>query len=172
MRVLVTDQEGALSTDMIGKCCEKFNIDHDFGGSQGHTSAPLAERPIEILRLGAQKLWRTVQKTGRAPTQEDRVSETAMSSNLMLTYGGFTRRTALLGYTPTELHDPENAGIASASGVLETPRTRWRWPCVSISTPRTPFFGALLKIALHVPITPGSRSINQRIGRSCRTVLR
>ena len=121
MRFLVTDQEGALTSDMIGKCCEKFNIHREFGGSQGHTSAPLAERRIEIIRLSSQKVWATVQKTGLNATQEECVVEAAMSSNLMLTYGGFTPTTALLGYFPSDLYDPENAGIASATGILETP---------------------------------------------------
>ena len=62
-----------------------------------------------------------MQKTGLNATQEDCVAEAAMSSNLMLTYGGYTPTTAVFGYYPTELYDPENAGIASASGVLETP---------------------------------------------------
>ncbi len=39
----------------------------------------------------------------------------------MRSHGGFTPTAALLGYYPSDLYDQENAGIASASGVLETP---------------------------------------------------
>ena len=35
---LVTDQEGAITSDLVGKGCEKFGITRDFGGSQGHTA--------------------------------------------------------------------------------------------------------------------------------------
>eukprot|EP00959_Pyramimonas_sp_CCMP1952_P282447 5903535-Pyramimonas_sp.AAC.1 len=64
MTHLGTDQEGAITSDLVGKCCEMFDIVRDFGGSQGHAAAPIAERRLEIIRTGAQKLWATVQKTG------------------------------------------------------------------------------------------------------------
>ena len=94
-RFIVTDQEGATKSDLVGKCCERFNITRDFGGSQGHAAAPLAEPRIEIIRLGSQKLWSTVVKQGLRSTEEEVVMETAMATNLMLTYGGATPHTGV-----------------------------------------------------------------------------
>ena len=118
-RFFVTDQEGAIKSDLVGKCCERFNIDRDFGGSQGHTAAPMAERRIEIIRLGAQKLWGSVVKQGLRTTKEEVVIETAMATNMMMTYGGATPTQALLGYQPRELYDPEANTITSLTSALD-----------------------------------------------------
>ena len=120
MKTLVTDQEGALVSDLCGTCCEKFDINLDLGGSQGHTTAPMAERRIQIIQLSALKLWSAAQKQGLPVTQEMCVSEAAMAANLMLTYAGHTPCQALFGYQPRELYDVENPGIAAHGGALET----------------------------------------------------
>ena len=118
-RVLVTDQEGAITSDLVGKCCERFGINRDFGGSQGHTAAPMAERRIEIVRIGAAKLWQQVRKQGMPISKEQCVVETAMSTNLMLTYGGCTPTQAVFGFTPRELYEPENPGLSAASSATD-----------------------------------------------------
>ena len=76
----------------------------------------MAERCIEICKVSDQKLWAIVRKTGLNATQEQCVSEVAMASNAMLTYGGYMPQTALLGYHPRELYDPENRGLCSVRG--------------------------------------------------------
>ena len=53
METLATDQEGAITSDMVALCCEKFGIERDFGGSQGHAAAPFVERRSGIIRLAA-----------------------------------------------------------------------------------------------------------------------
>ena len=88
MFYLVTDQEGAIASDLVGKCCEKFDVARNFGGSQGPATAPVAESWIEIARAGSQKLWATVQKTGLGATQSRVVCEVAMSTSGMLSYNG------------------------------------------------------------------------------------
>jgi hypothetical protein len=70
MYILATDQEGAITSDLVSMCCERFNIDREFGGSQGHTAAPVAERRIQVIQLAAQKLWASVQRLGLQVTQE------------------------------------------------------------------------------------------------------
>ena len=119
---IVSDQEGALLSEFVGRCCERFSIARDFGGSQGHTGAPLAERRIEIVRATAQKLWADVQQSGLQYTREDCVLEAAMAANLMLSYGGFSPTCAVFGFHPRELYDFENPGVQSvASAVSTTP---------------------------------------------------
>ena len=100
MWYLMTDQEGAVVSNLVAKACEKYGIEREFGGSQGHTSAPVAERRIEIVRLAAQKLYSSAQKYGWNVTQDDCVFEACMSSNLMLSYGGHTPSQALTGIQP------------------------------------------------------------------------
>ena len=91
----------------------------DFGGSQSHTATPLAERRIEVIRIASQKLWATVRKQGLQVTKDMCVSEAAMSSNLLLTYGGSTPTQALLGYQPRELYDTEAPGISAVVSALD-----------------------------------------------------
>ena len=95
MYVLVSDQEGAVTSDLVSIACEKFNIERDLGGSQGHTSAPLAERRLSIIKLTALKLWSTCERTGLPSSQDQCVEEAAMVANLTLMYGGHTPAAAL-----------------------------------------------------------------------------
>ena len=87
---------------------------------RGHTAAPVAERRLAIVKLGSLKLWRTAQKTGLQVTQHECVSESAMATNLMLSYGGYTPCQSLLGNQPRELYDFESDTVSAYEGVLET----------------------------------------------------
>ncbi len=118
MNTITSDQEGAVTSDLVAIACEKFNINRDLGGSYGHTAAPIAERRIEIVKLGSLKLWSTVQRTGLTVDQDRCVSEIAMSTNLLLSYGGATPVQGLLGHQPKELYDPENRSLSSVTGAL------------------------------------------------------
>ena len=80
----------------------------------------MAERRIQIVQLPALKLWRASQKEALLVTQSHCVSEAAMASNLMLTYGGVTPCQALFGYQPRELYDFEEAGLAAVDGSLQS----------------------------------------------------
>ena len=53
-------------------------------------------------------------------TQDECVSEVAMSTNLMLSYGGVTPVQALTGTMPRELYDFENTALSSYCGVVES----------------------------------------------------
>eukprot|EP00969_Alexandrium_andersonii_P267385 11816121-Alexandrium_andersonii.AAC.1 len=48
MRTLVSDQEGALASELAGRLRERFDVAREFGGPQGHTSAPVAGRRIAL----------------------------------------------------------------------------------------------------------------------------
>eukprot|EP00959_Pyramimonas_sp_CCMP1952_P323558 6771163-Pyramimonas_sp.AAC.1 len=47
-KVLVSDQEGAVIEDFIGKACEAYDMERDLQGSEGHTRAGLAERRLGL----------------------------------------------------------------------------------------------------------------------------
>ena len=80
----------------------------------------MAERRIQIVQLRALKLWKASQKEALPVTQSHCVSEAAMASNLMLTYGGVTPCQGLFGYQPHELYDFEEAGLAATDGSLQS----------------------------------------------------
>lgn len=119
MVILASDQEGAVISDLVGIACEKFDIQREFGGSYGHSSAPAAERRLSIIKLGALKLWSTVQRTGLNATQDMCVSESAMAANLLLSYGGASPACALTGTQPRELYGPDNHSLSASSGAIE-----------------------------------------------------
>ena len=77
MRTIVTDQEGALVSDLCGTCCEKFDVDLDLGGSQGHTAAPVAERRIQIIQLTAFNFGRPLRR------KHSRLVSTSVSAKLL-----------------------------------------------------------------------------------------
>ena len=52
---LVSDQEGAVMSDMMGRVCETFSVQRDLAGSGGHTRTGIAERRLGIVKLGALK---------------------------------------------------------------------------------------------------------------------
>ena len=108
MLVIAFDQEGGITSEMVGVMCEKFNITRDLGGSQGHTGASLAERRLAIIKLGAMKTQRGAEAQGLVVRTQDIVTEVTMTTNLMLVYGGVTPAQGLTGVAPRELYDPEN----------------------------------------------------------------
>ena len=112
---LVSDQEGAVVSDMISRACEAFDINRDLGGSEGHTKTGLAERRLGIVKLGALKLWHQVQKQGLKLSQDECVIEACMVTNSTLVYGSATPNQALLGFEPRDTYDLENKSHAATS---------------------------------------------------------
>ncbi len=86
MHTLLTDQEGALVSTLIGKTCDRFSIKREFVGTQAHNY--LAESHIRIVKLTALKLWKDVERLKLPISQDECVSEAAMAQNLMLSYNG------------------------------------------------------------------------------------
>ena len=62
MRTIVSDQEGAVISEMTATACERYNIRRELAGSEGHTGASLAERHIDLIRLAALKVWEEVKQ--------------------------------------------------------------------------------------------------------------
>ena len=64
MLVIAFDQEGGITSELCSIMCERFCIDRDLGGSQGHGAAPVAERRLAIVKLAALKCKRSVASQG------------------------------------------------------------------------------------------------------------
>ena len=54
--VIVSDQEGAVISDLVGKACEAFDIDRDLQGSEERARTGIAERKLGIIKLAALNL--------------------------------------------------------------------------------------------------------------------
>ena len=89
---LVSDQEKAILDSKSTSFCERFNINRDFGGSEGHTATGIVERRIQILRITSLKLKDSLARVNLVFADEDIVVEATMSLNSMLLYGGATPR--------------------------------------------------------------------------------
>ena len=101
---LVSDQEGAVISDMYGRVGESFSMKRDLAGSDGHTRSGIAERRLGIVKLGALKLYAQVQKQDMRATQDECVYESTMCTNSVLVYSLHNPNQAVLGFEPRELY--------------------------------------------------------------------
>ena len=119
-RTIVSDQEGAVISDLISRACETFEIDRDLQGSEGHTKTGLAERRLGIVKLGALKLWAQTQKQGLRISQDDCVSEACSATNSVLVYNACSPNQALLGYEPRDLYTIDNQSLGASTDALSS----------------------------------------------------
>ena len=84
MEYLVFDQEGAITSDLVGLTCDRYNIKRLLAGKDAHTVTGLAEAHIRLTKQVALKLWNDCRAQGLQVSQEDVIFEAAMSQNLML----------------------------------------------------------------------------------------
>lgn len=117
---LVSDQEGAVISDMFGRVCEAFTIKRDLAGSDGHTRTGIAERRLGIVKLGALKLYAQAQKQGMRTTQDDCVYESAMSTNSVLVYDSSTPNQAVLGFEPRDLYTIDDDSLCAYKDARST----------------------------------------------------
>ena len=110
---LVSDQEGAVISDMFSKCCEAYNINRDLAGSESHTKTGIAERRISLIKLTALKLWHHAQRRGLALEQDICVSESTLVSNSMLVYNSSSPNQALIGQEPKDLWNIDDRSFSS-----------------------------------------------------------
>jgi len=115
-RCLVSDQEGAVVSDLLSRACEAFDIDRDLAGSEGHTKTGLAERRLGVIKLGALKLWQQTQRQNLKLSQDECVMEAAMATNSVMVYNAATPNQALIGYEPRDLFSMENKNLSATSG--------------------------------------------------------
>ena len=118
-QTLIHDQQGTITSELVGRFCDRFCIRRDFAGHDDSTHAGLAERHIMLTRLMALKTWEDVQRTGLEVNKEQIISEAAMSQNLFLNHGGSTPSQSSLGYTPRDLYSPDMDTLESYQSSVE-----------------------------------------------------
>jgi hypothetical protein len=85
-KILFSDQEGPVISDLLSRACEAYGIDRDLSGSEGHTRTGVAERKIGFVKLGALKQWHQTQKQDLRLPQDERVIGAARATNSVLVY--------------------------------------------------------------------------------------
>ena len=116
---LTTDQEGALMSELTSRALQRFNIEFNAVGSEGHTGAGLAEASIRLVKLIAYKLKHSAHEAGLTISFDDLMIEAAMACNLMLNYNRHCPLEAVIGYVPRDPYDPESCEILAHTGALE-----------------------------------------------------
>ena len=121
MQFLVSDQEGAITSEMIGSACDRYSIVRLLGGSTDkHTVTGLVESHMRLIKASALKLKADCEREGLSLTNEMILQEAGMAQNLLLSYNGSTPAQALLGYTPRDFYDPESISTLAHIGTLDT----------------------------------------------------
>ena len=64
MSYLVHDQEGAVTSELVGLACDRYSITRAFAGTDAHTTTGLAEAHIRFTKLIALKLENDCKQNG------------------------------------------------------------------------------------------------------------
>lgn len=123
METFISDQEGALTSDLVGTTLDRFTIKRELAGtdpnSGSHTTTGLAESHIRMTKAIALKNKVDAKKDNLQIDDEVLIYEATMAQNLMLNYGGSTPANALLGFTPKDFYDTNANNNTAYKGVLE-----------------------------------------------------
>ena len=123
-KMLISDQEGGLTSDLTSTTCERYGIQRVLAGSavKGvHTMTGLPERHVSLIKRTALATWDTVARQGLADiSKEDVVAESAMVQNALLEYGGYSPAQCVLGSNPRGLFEFEADGVTSYDGSIDT----------------------------------------------------
>ena len=111
--VIVSDQGGALASDMFAHFCEKFNIQRRLGGSDvnqpgggRHTTTGVVEKHIDLVKTTMLKLHADLQENGVENVSVSEVlQEACAAQNELLTYQGVHPATAVFGKPNKDLFD-------------------------------------------------------------------
>ena len=117
---LVSDQEGAVISDMLGRACEAFGMERELAGSETHTRTGMAERRIGVVKLASLKLYAQARRQGMKASQDECVYEATMCSNSCLVYDTYTPNQAVLGYEPRDLYSMDNTALSAYKDARST----------------------------------------------------
>ena len=103
--VFLSDQESSLASDDFGRLCDKFGSErwlagsdpHHLGRGGKHTSTGLAEKHMDLVKLSMLKLKADVDEGSSPATHDEIAAEVMLAQNCLLSYGGVTPTTAVLG---------------------------------------------------------------------------
>ncbi|CAK0846103.1 unnamed protein product [Prorocentrum cordatum] len=123
METFVSDQEGALTSDLVGTTLDRYTIKREFAGTDTNkeekSTTGLVESHIRMTKSIALKNEVVAKREGLNISKETLMYEAAMSQNLLLNFGGSTPANALLGYTPRDFYDENSATTMAHKGALE-----------------------------------------------------
>ena len=114
--------------------CDKLRIDRWLAGSDPghlgrggkHTSTGLAEKHIDLQKLAMLNMHADCLEQGVQASPADICDECMMAQNTILSYGGVTPATALMGVNPRELEEYESAAQPARSPSVRPPRVQAR----------------------------------------------
>ena len=123
---VVLDQQSSLMGYETGGEFERLNIARcPRGTTQGHganqhTGTGIVERHIQLTKLTMWKLRAELERQGLSPDPAELCQEAAMAHNQTLNYGGVTPCMSVFGVLPRGFYNPENPGVMSVVGSLQT----------------------------------------------------
>ena len=56
-RTNVSDQEGAVVSELVGRACDAYEMDRDLAGTDGHMRTSIVETRIGVVKIGFLKLY-------------------------------------------------------------------------------------------------------------------
>ena len=110
---LVSDQEGAVISDLISMACEAYDIQKDLMDSEVHTKTGMVEIRLGIFKLDVLKLYAQVQRQHLNITLDECVMEAGMATNSILVYHNAIPNQALFGFEPRDLCSMDNHLLVS-----------------------------------------------------------
>eukprot|EP00434_Breviolum_minutum_P045371 symbB.v1.2.040657.t1/scaffold7413.1/size11421/1 len=121
---VVLDQQSSLMGYETGGEFERLNISTR-GTTQGHganqhTGTGIVERHTQLIKLTMWKLRAELERQGLSPEPSELCQEAAMAHNQTLNYGGVTPCMSVFGVLPRGFYNPENPGVMSVVGSLQT----------------------------------------------------
>ena len=123
---VVLDQQSSLMGYETGGEFERLNISRcPRGTTQGHganqhTGTGIVERHTQLIKLTMWKLRAELERQGLSPEPSELCQEAAMAHNQTLNCGGVTPCMSVFGVLPRGFYNPQNPGVMSVVGSLQT----------------------------------------------------
>jgi hypothetical protein len=111
MVMLITDQEGAMTSESVAVWCERWNISLKLRPRDAHP--PVIERHHEILRDLLHKIKTQLSTEGILLAKSDIVAEALYAKNCLVTVDNFAPYVGLLGRQPRLLSELETPTISA-----------------------------------------------------------
>ena len=120
MRVLVSDQEGALMSLEAAAEFDRLSIcRRPKGAGERHTGTGLVERHIALSKAAYLKTKAELERQALEHTPANTGAEVGMAQNVLLSFGGYTPSMAVLGTNPRSFYEIEDKTLSALTATLE-----------------------------------------------------
>ena len=129
MRVLTSDQESAIMSSTAAIEFERLGVTRNPKGTTAgeagrqHTGTGLVERHVALIKLTMQKVKAECDRQGLLVEDSDVATESSMSHNLCLTYGGYSPCMAVFGVVPRAFYEFETPQMTAITGAADRDAT-------------------------------------------------